>query len=99
MSGLTPLKDHSSCAVSKKSELENPSGMTDNHRIKNWIQKVIGEEKNKPLSQEQKEKIKILWSSLRKIAGSNEEVSDPNLNSPIQREDDCNVVRTNDDTK
>ncbi|ACT56936.1 hypothetical protein [Candidatus Liberibacter asiaticus] len=99
MSGLTPLKDHSSCAVSKKSELENPSGMTDIHRIKNWIQKVIGEEKNKPLSQEQKEKIKILWSSLRKIAGSNEEVSDPNLNSPIQREDDCNVVRTNDDTK
>ncbi|MFV0256100.1 hypothetical protein AYO25_02770 [Candidatus Liberibacter solanacearum] len=98
MSGLRPKKNHSNDTVSKNSRLESALDMTDIQNIKNWIQEAAGKDQKNPLSQEKKEKIQLLWSSLRKISGGNTEISNLNLDTFPQDKSNPNKEKEANDT-
>ncbi|MEG8099444.1 peptidoglycan-binding protein [Candidatus Liberibacter brunswickensis] len=99
MSGLQSKKKQPNYTISKKLGSDKDSGMTDVRRVKNWIKRIVEENKNKPLNKEQKDKINLLWSSLKKISGDNTEVGDLDLDLISQQTVDVDKEKVNNDHK
>ncbi|AKK20192.1 hypothetical protein [Candidatus Liberibacter africanus] len=97
MSVFQSKKIHFNDTVSKKLGLENTSNLTDVQLVKNWIKKTLNEEKHRSLSKEKRDKIYLLWSSLKENSGSNTEVSDLNLDCSSQK--NATSDTENDDSK